>query len=399
MPNGRVRIIAAIVLLGLGAAISGVLWARVHAAGQLSEPSLVCSAEGACAAETAGPFSTIAGVPLTALGAAFYASVAVLLLLGTIAGGPPQGFAGGLAWWLVAAALLAQVVLLGVRLVAASGVCTLCLATLGTTALTLAVLLPFRRTEGTLPERRLLVGGWLIASAALLATVGVGDRWMRARTAADRIQQTLDDPEKRDRYFADKAVDTFAASPVETFTLRAATRIGSDTAPIVVVEFADYLCPFCQQLYGLLQDYEPLKQGRVVFYVLNSPLDQDCNTHIADNYHPGACWMALAAACAERAGKFVPFYHAAFAAGLDKAGPEDALRAGGRAGLDRPGLERCLHSPETRAAVVADIEDAARTKAQGTPTLFIDGRKVPLWTYLDRLIEAETVRRRLPVAP
>ena len=56
---------------------------------------------------------------------------------------------------------------------------------------------------------------------------------------------------------------------------------------------------------------------------------------------------------------------------------------------------RCLQSEATIAAVAADVAESVRAKAQGTPTLFINGRRAPLWTYIERLVSAERERLNL----
>jgi protein-disulfide isomerase len=92
----------------------------------------------------------------------------------------------------------------------------------------------------------------------------------------------------------------------------------------------------------------------------------------------------------------VEFYRAAFTAELENPGPAEVTRLGANAGLDRSTFDRCIRSPATNAVVAADVAESIRNKAQGTPTLFINSRRAPLWTYVERLVTAESERLKLP---
>ena len=105
--------------------------------------------------------------------------------------------------------------------------------------------------------------------------------------------------------------------------------------------------------------------------------------------------MARGAVCANAAGKWVEFYRAAFTAQLENPGPPEVIRLGRQAGLERSSYERCIRAPATIAVVVADVAESVRAKAQGTPTLFINGRRAPLWTHIERLVTAESERLKL----
>lgn len=233
----------------------------------------------------------------------------------------------------------------------------------------------------------------LVIAIVVLATAVVV---LRQQSRIQELQSTLDDPAKRDAYDTQRAVATFQAGPVVTFDLSRTPRLGAADGPIVVVEFVDYLCPFCKQLYGGLDEYLVRMNGRVSWHFKNLPLDTECNPTLPENYHPGACLLARGAVCAQGAGKWEAFYRAAFTAQIENPGLNDVARLGTQVGLDRSSYEQCLRSPATIAAVAADVAEAVNAKAQGTPTLFINGRRAPLWTYIERLVTAESERLKLP---
>jgi protein-disulfide isomerase/uncharacterized membrane protein len=399
------KLVAAIVLMALGAGLSARQWIQEPrlSAATTGGGAQLCGASGApgtsCALPDGG--TTIGGVPVAAFGVAFYGTVGALLLLAILGSGSLVGQATLIAFRLIGVGVVADVILLAVQLVGHHNVCVLCLATYATTFVTAALLFrprtptPDVGASADFRERRLLVGGWLLATAVVLVAVTAGEMWLRQRSRAQELQATLDSPAKRDAYDADRAVATFRAGPVVTFDLTGAPRLGAANGPIVVVEFVDYLCPFCRQLYGGLDEYLGQQQGRVSWYFKNLPLDTECNPTLGENLHPGACWMARGAVCAKDAGKWAEFYRAAFTAQIEKPGPPDVIRLGRQIGLERTSYERCIRSPSTNAVVVADVAESVRVKAQGTPTLYVNGRRAPLWTYIERLVTAESERLKL----
>jgi len=407
--HSHTKLLAAIVLMALGAGLSATRW--VHepsaSAGSAGPDAALCSATGApgtrCDLPTAHA-PTIGGIPVAALEVAFYGAVGALLLLALFGGPGLHREVAAMALRLIVVGVVADIALLGLQLFVRHDACPLCLATYGTTFLTAALLRPPRRLgpaalAHTDPaERRMLLGGWTVATVVVLVAVSVGELGLRQQRHAQDLQATLDSPAKRDAYDADQAVVKFYAGPVVTFDVSAAPRLGAPPpdGPIVVVEFVDYLCPFCKQLYGGLDEYLAHTNGRVSWYFKNLPLDTECNPTLPENYHPGACWLARGAVCAKDAGKWLEYYRAAFSTELRNPGPAEVTRLGVQAGLGPVRFGRCIQSEATIAAVAADVAESVRAKAQGTPTLFINGRRAPLWTYLERLVTAESERLKLP---
>lgn len=406
--RSHTKLVAALVLMALGAGLAARRW--VHeprpSAGSAGPGAALCGATGAPGSSCElpkGQARAIGGVPVAALEVAFYGSVGALLLLALLGGAGLQRQTTADAFRLILVGVVADIVLLAVQLFVRHDACPLCLATYGTTFLTAALLSPPRRL-GPAPlaptdpaERRMLLAGWALATVVVLVAVSVGELGLRQQRHAQDLQATLDSPAKRDAYDADQAVVKFYAGPVVTFDLTGSPRLGAPPpdGPIVVVEFVDYLCPFCKQLYGGLDEYLAHTNGRVSWYFKNLPLDTECNPSLPENYHPGACWLARGAVCAKDAGKWLEYYRAAFAAELTNPGPAEVTRLGVQAGLGPLRFGRCLQSEATIAAVAADVAESLRAKAQGTPTLFINGRRAPLWTYVERLVTAESERLKL----
>jgi protein-disulfide isomerase len=164
------------------------------------------------------------------------------------------------------------------------------------------------------------------------------------------------------------AADSLAWAAAPRFDVAVLDRpsLGPADAPVTIVEFTDYLCPFCRRfaretLPAVLDAYG----DRVRYVVRNFPV-QPVNQ------------MALPAAeaveCAHRQGRFWEYRDALFreAPPLDS---ERLLAYAGPAGLDSAAFGRCVAERATRALVERDLLDAWNYGVSGTPTFFVNGRR------------------------
>lgn len=159
---------------------------------------------------------------------------------------------------------------------------------------------------------------------------------------------------------------------------------GPADAPIVLVEYSDFQCPYCKKAQPSMKALEE-KYGdklRVVF--MNQPLAM----------HKMARPAAVAAAAADEQGKFWEYHDALFASeGLD----EDRLVAIAKElKLDMGRWEKARKSTDVDAAVAADIARAEKWKITSTPTFLVNGYKVKGAQppeFFERIIEAELADR------
>ena len=214
---------------------------------------------------------------------------------------------------------------------------------------------------------------------------------------ARELQQTLDDPQKLEQYFTEKARREFeSAAPVQ-IDLEGVSRKGPADAAVQVVEYSDFLCPFCRNLAGALNQFVPQAGGRLAVYFKNYPLDQECNPSLPRSSHPGACKLALGAICAEYQGKFEAYHNRIFAAeGLTNPGAEDVVRLAGEAGLNPAAIRGCLEDPKASADLAAQIEEARSLEIQATPTVYVNGKKLPRINDFVSVVDREAQRKGFP---
>jgi protein-disulfide isomerase len=139
---------------------------------------------------------------------------------------------------------------------------------------------------------------------------------------------------------------------------------GPANAALTLVEFSDFQCPYCAIAVGKLDAVLQAYPGKINLIFKQFPLDT----------HSQAALAAAAAIAAHRQGKFWPMHDALFAHRRDLS--RTSIMALARTtGLDMKRFETDLNSPETKKTVASDTDDGDRAGVEGTPSVFINGRK------------------------
>jgi len=184
--------------------------------------------------------------------------------------------------------------------------------------------------------------------------------------------------------------------PQETTPVRVAgvsvdddPSVGSEDAPVTIVEFGDFQCPFCRRFFeNTLPELKKryVDSGKVRFVYRDFPIR---------GMHKYAQKAAEAAECADEQGKFWEYHDLLF--------ERQAAWSTGNAttlfndyaselGLNPDKFKECLDSDRYEAEVEKDLQDGIRYGVGGTPTFYINGLKVvgarPLDDFI-RVIESE----------
>lgn len=140
---------------------------------------------------------------------------------------------------------------------------------------------------------------------------------------------------------------------------------GPAEAPVTIVEFSEYQCPFCARVTPTLKQIEQQYGSKVRIVFKDFPLPN----------HAQAPKAAEAAHCAGEQGKYWELHDRLFANQQQLQVPE--LKAHAVAvGLDQAAFDQCLDSGKFAANVQADVDLGAGMGVQSTPTLYINGRVV-----------------------
>jgi protein-disulfide isomerase len=181
--------------------------------------------------------------------------------------------------------------------------------------------------------------------------------------------------------------ERFDAASAKAIAVEGSPSRGPETAPVTVVEFADFECPFCQRIAPELDALWEKRQTAVRFVYKFMPLSM----------HPHGESAARAAIAAQAQGKFWEMHDKLFANGehLDDV---DILKYATAIGLDLDRFRADLQSPATKARLDADRKLGDALKVKGTPTIFINGReydsKMDLGDWVDGEIAASASTTR-----
>jgi protein-disulfide isomerase len=160
---------------------------------------------------------------------------------------------------------------------------------------------------------------------------------------------------------------------------------GSEKAPVTVVKFEDFQCPFCKQVQPTFNELLSRYNGKVRLVHKDLPLE---------SIHPQARQAAEAARCAYEQGKFWE-YHDKLYATSPKASGDDLKSYAKEVGLNVNSFDRCFASGKYKAVVQQDLNEGVQLGLTGTPTIFINGREIsgnqPLEAF-EAIIEEELAR-------
>jgi protein-disulfide isomerase len=162
------------------------------------------------------------------------------------------------------------------------------------------------------------------------------------------------------------------AAPQNPAEVSSDKSAGPTDAPVVVVEYADFQCPYCKQFatgpeLELRQEYVDIGKARFVF------------RHLAF-IGPESLWAANAAECANEQNRFWDYHDKLF---QEQDGENEGTfsrdnlkRFAAELGLNTQQFNQCVDSDKYQAKVQQDIDEAQRLGVRSTPTLFVNGQLI-----------------------
>lgn len=189
--------------------------------------------------------------------------------------------------------------------------------------------------------------------------------------AKQRIRLDLESRRKLDLYksavseiVSKGKIETFLAEPVPPPSRISANgpSMGPVNAPVTILEFSDFQCPYCKQAAVSLKPLIKSYGANVRFVFKQMPLP----------IHAEAFKAAQASVCAGEQGKFWEYHDILFRSN-DLS--EQALKTyAEEVGLETKAFNTCISSEASAKIVRKDMEEAAQAGVQGTPTYFVNGR-------------------------
>ena len=144
---------------------------------------------------------------------------------------------------------------------------------------------------------------------------------------------------------------------------------GEEDAPVTIIEFSDYECPFCQRFYSqtlsqIQSQYIDTGKARLIYR--DFPLN---------NIHPQAQKAAEAAECAGEQGKYYEMHDKLFENGV-QGGITSYKKYAQEIGIDTNEFSSCLDSGKMAAEVSKDLQDGQQAGVAGTPAFFVNGKPI-----------------------
>jgi protein-disulfide isomerase len=138
---------------------------------------------------------------------------------------------------------------------------------------------------------------------------------------------------------------------------------GPETAPIELIEFSDFQCPYCESAFPTVNQVLKTYGDRIHFIYRHYPLA----------IHPRARPAAEASQCAAEQGKFWQFHDKLFG-DQSKLGDEDFKQHAAQLGLDTAQFNACVDSRKYQVEIDNDIHAGDEAGVSGTPAFYINGR-------------------------
>lgn len=226
----------------------------------------------------------------------------------------------------------------------------------------------------------------LVVTSACATASEVDELRENQRRLQDRIEQLEKralDGEKRARAARGPDPDKVYDVPVGT-----SPSTGRDNAPITIVEFGEFQCPFCARVQPTLRRLRQAYGDDIRIVWKHNPLP----------FHDRAMPAARASQCAHAQDRFWPMHDALFAS-PDALSDDAIMEAATSLGLDEGAFRACLVDTTTNERIQADVKLAMELGARGTPSFFINGRSLQgaqPYEAFAALIDEELRKRRKP---
>lgn len=160
--------------------------------------------------------------------------------------------------------------------------------------------------------------------------------------------------------------------------------VGPKDAKVTIVEFADYQCPFCARMIPTLKEIVKKYDGKVRWVYRDFPLTE---------IHPNAMPAAIVAECAGEQGKYFEMHNKLFD-NYQNLGEDLYKKIAKEIGLNESQFETCRKDDRIAAEVRQDAAEGTQLGVNGTPTYFVNGRKMGGGDIneFSRVIEEELAR-------
>ncbi len=206
----------------------------------------------------------------------------------------------------------------------------------------------------------------ILGVTAMLAACGNSEELKQLQESQKKLEVKVAELEKKIAQ-APAAAARPQVDPNKVYDLpvgKSAVR-GPTDATVTMVEFSDFQCPFCSRAVPLIDQVMQAYPKDLKFVYKEFPLPM----------HPNAMPASRAAIAAQRQGKYWEMHDKLFA-NQQALQPDNLKQYAQELGLDVAKFEQDMNSPDVQAQISDDMQLARQAGVSGTPTLFVNGKRV-----------------------
>jgi len=216
------------------------------------------------------------------------------------------------------------------------------------------------------------------------SALSAGGKYIFVLTDKAKVLVYTPDGKLNDTIPVDKSVDSIKAGPREEVLLLVSSKKktvqvavlefvqeinvagspfkGAASAPVTIVLFTDFQCPYCARIVPQLNEVLEKDKGKVKLVFKNFPL----------NNHPFAWKAATAALAAGKQGKFWE-YHDRLFQNYNRLNDQVVQEQAQQLGLDMQKFEKDMNDPQIGQVINQDYQDGVKAGVRGTPTIYVNG--------------------------
>jgi len=249
----------------------------------------------------------------------------------------------------------------------------------------LSLLIGLGASTSSLAEVEMTVARTLtLEETPLDSALSAGGRYIFVLTDKGKVLVYTTDGKLIDTIPVDKSADSIKAGPREEILLLVSSKNktvqvavlefvqeintsgspfkGAADAPVTIVLFTDFQCPYCAKIVPLLAQVLEKNKGKVKLVFKNYPL----------NTHQFARKAASAALAAGKQGKFWE-YHDRLFQNYNRLNDQVVQEQAQQLGLDIQKFNKDMNDPQIMQAINQDYQDGAKAGVRGTPTIYVNG--------------------------
>jgi len=159
-----------------------------------------------------------------------------------------------------------------------------------------------------------------------------------------------------------KTVQLAVLDFVKDINVAGAPFKGAADAPVTIVLFTDFQCPYCARIVPVLNDVLEKNKGKAKLVFKNFPL----------NMHQFARKAAAAALAAGKQGKFWE-YHDRLFQNYNRLNDQVVQEQAQHLGLDMQKFEKDMNDPQIAQTIDQDVQDGKKAEVRGTPAIYVNG--------------------------